>query len=566
MKPTAIDSIRAMLHFPTRLWRRRFAACAAAILFVSNANAQLTKAPSDAAASFSLKARAESIAEGVGDYVNQTAPHRSGQVFVFEEYHNSRVGQVQIATMLTRLYKRAGVRRIGLEGAVQSEAPLPTSKFLGNAGKGVRPEVLKDLLRDAEISAAEYAGSALPGMQVWGLENAGEYNVQPGKGGGSELIAILAIAERKLSPEKLEAVGKLLAGKKVEEALSTMKEADPWIKSHLDALKSETFNLVDLAVNIKEIIAEADSVRVQLPPDVKGELNASLNFYQAAEKRSDTMASAAAILAKKNAGTPIAVIIGAAHTQRLLAGLEKEDVSAVVLRALDFKGDNDKLGTVRFDLKSRGFWGNSEPGSLGAILNGSKAKRAQSERKPPPIIGDFKRDGYASAQAAAKIAAYAVRNGDSFPKAILDRIASLPGITVNPNSFEKHGNDVIFSIDMATVDGQSKTVWVRAGTKPVTSAAAKSQTSVDIAFEKLKEAEREPSADGGGDGKEPPNKKTGTGEDGEENPAGKKPNEKRATEKAAADLVKTDVLTNREAKAMFFESLPEAQSHPPISE
>ena len=122
-----------------------------------------------------LQAAAEEIAKGAGKFIEATPAGKTGPVYVIEEYHNSRIGQIQIATMLTRLYRTSGLRTIGLEGAVQGPAPLPADKYLKAADPATRRDVLKRLLRDSEISGAEYAGAALEGMKVVGIENAAEY-------------------------------------------------------------------------------------------------------------------------------------------------------------------------------------------------------------------------------------------------------------------------------------------------------------------------------------------------------------------------------------------------------
>ena len=64
------------------------------------------------------------VARNVGTVGTLSDASNRGPVFVFEEFHTSRVGQLQIAVMLLRLHEKYGVHKIGLEGAMQSAGTL----------------------------------------------------------------------------------------------------------------------------------------------------------------------------------------------------------------------------------------------------------------------------------------------------------------------------------------------------------------------------------------------------------------------------------------------------------
>ena len=301
-----------------------------------------------------LRAEADRVAQGVGELVRTTPKHALGPVYVVEEYHNSQIGQVQVATMLTRLYRQQGVRIVGLEGAVKGPAPLPTDKFVNVADRAARRSVLKNLLCDGEISGVEYAGAVIPALQVVGIEDPNEYRVRPPEGGAPEFMAILAIAEQTLKPDVLRDIATKLSKEKVSDAIDAMKEADPWIRARLDSMKNDNPKLEDQIANVRAIQDKARSLNIDLPPEVTKELEASVTFYRAAEQRSSTMATAVAALARQAGGKPVAMVIGAAHTDRVLAELEKQDATVIVLRPKDFKGERDVVGTRRFLQRSRG--------------------------------------------------------------------------------------------------------------------------------------------------------------------------------------------------------------------
>src|SRR5207247_7838572 len=119
----------------------------------------------------------------------------TGQVYVFEENHGSIRGQIQIATMLTRLYKREGLHNIGLEGSILSVTPLPTKTFLQGPNATARRDALRRMLSDGDIRATEYVGAGNAEVALWGLEKKEEYEVQPPSGLSPSFLAVIAISE-----------------------------------------------------------------------------------------------------------------------------------------------------------------------------------------------------------------------------------------------------------------------------------------------------------------------------------------------------------------------------------
>ena len=491
------------------------------------------------------------IAKNAGVVVKSTLQGKYGPVYVFEEYHNARIGQIQIATMLTRLYHSKNLRTVGLEGAVQGPAPLPTEKFLATADPATRRDVLKRLLHDAEISGTEYAGASLAGLKVVGIEDANEYSVQMTGAGNGAISALLQIAEKKLPQSTLVQFVTTIKdetipeNKRRETALNVLKAADPWLKARFETLENQSLRLPDLSANNKAIINEARRLGITLSQKDLDDMESAIRFYEIAEKRSDTMADNVTALAKSAHGQPVAMIIGAAHTDRVVARLEKNGVSTIVLRPLDFKGDSDKEGLIGFANKSKGLWANDTPDSLGSILNAPSKKSL--ERKPPPLIGNTKRDGYASAQAAAMIAAKAARAGGKIPDSISDQLKALPGITVDLTSFKKDGNDVIFAFETEDTAGKTQKIWVRTGTKKAESAKK------DPAEEAMRELETAEA--GGGKGDKPPGEKPKSGAD---EPSGQKPN--------APGKDRGVSITGRDVQMKFFKSASEAERSAMISD
>jgi hypothetical protein len=169
--------------------------------------------------------------------------------------------------------------------------------------------------------------------------------------------------------------------------------------------------------------------------------------------------------------------------------------------------------------------------------------------------------------AAARIAATQVRGGGDFPGSIVDKVQGLPGVKVDPSSFQKVGYDVIFSISIEDTSGNEQKIWVRCGTKtPKERSAA---DPVDVALSELGRAELETSSGGGG-GKEPPNDKRAT--ETHDSGDGKSDRERKSDgshetkgEKAGKSAESVGVLVTREVQAMFYHSADEAKTSPMIS-
>ena len=96
---------------------------------------------------------AQEVAEGVGQ-VHQTNPEGTrGPVIIFEEFHTSRAGQLEIAIMLQRLHQRHNMKKIGLEGAIQATRPIDAAWFHsigGPTAKQAREDIAVRMLAKAK--------------------------------------------------------------------------------------------------------------------------------------------------------------------------------------------------------------------------------------------------------------------------------------------------------------------------------------------------------------------------------------------------------------------------------
>src|ERR1017187_2494449 len=190
-----------------------------------------------------LNETASAVAKGVGTVGTAWNEGSKGTVFVFEEFHTSRVGQLQIAAMLLRLHDRYGIRRIGLEGAIQSARPLDATWYRnvgGDLAKVAREDVAIRMLGEGEISSAEFMTMLFPDIAVIGTEIAALYNTELTARGNPEIDYLLAIAEKGLSQQDIRKVNGLINGKQQKEALEYMLSVDPWVRQQYAAIKGSS--------------------------------------------------------------------------------------------------------------------------------------------------------------------------------------------------------------------------------------------------------------------------------------------------------------------------------------
>lgn len=162
------------------------------------------------------------VAGGIGRVGDVWASGSKGTVFVFEEFHTSRVGQLQIAAMILRLHDKYDVRKIGLEGAIQSSRPLNAKWFHhagGETAKPAREDVAVRMLAEGEISSAEFIALLCPDVDVFGTELAVLYNTELRTHGNPAIDYLLAIAEKGLTQDEIREVNRLIARKQQKEAL-----------------------------------------------------------------------------------------------------------------------------------------------------------------------------------------------------------------------------------------------------------------------------------------------------------------------------------------------------------
>lgn len=434
-----------------------------------------------------LATAANDVVRDVGNVESLNPSGRMGPVFVFEEFHTSRVGQLQIAVMLLRLRDRLHLRAIGLEGAVSTGHPLDGTWFqrIGNEStRSVKEDVAVRMLGEGEISSAEFLALLFPDVSVYGTETEEEYRVQPAEN-TPEIGYLLDIAEKDLTAPDIARVNTLLKAKKDKEAYEYMLNADPWVRERYKGLSGGTISAEAMVNLIGELQTKAQQVGANVDPKDEQGMGQELHFWQVTSGRSETMIKNTLGLPGLAAGDARAMIVGAAHAERVTQLLRQRGVRFVLIKPLALNPKFGQMSVAQFEAKGKARWIQTSDGSLGRLLN--------SPHKPPPIIETATAKSFASLQFAAIAIARAAAGGGRIPDDVWPEISDLPECTIDRGSFTVLGHDVIFSASLTRTDGSQRLVWARVGTSAT---PAQAETLEQKLFQSI--------ADLGGGGRVPP--------------------------------------------------------------
>ncbi len=385
------------------------------------------------------------------------------KVIIFEERHNSRAGQLETAIMLVRLYNDYDMRYIALEGALETDGSLDASWYHQLSDSATLADVAVQMLKEGEISNAEFMALALPDVIVQGIEIAKEYKVELGEDTGSApTLYLFYIALPSLSENDVAELNKLLEADRILEAVEFAISKDPWVQSRYETLtdSAAVVPIEDLIKVLEEIEAKADEVNAEIDADLKANLQDYRRFFEVASSRSDTMVDKTIALLDKHPEAPIGMIIGAAHTARISELLDNEGIAHVVIRQKALITEEPgELGRDAYERKLQALSVDEGEG-LGALLDGRK--------KPPPVLQEEWFPPFAKARVFAIEFARAVAEGaelpfDKPPYDLQTRFGNDPDISINWDSFVIEEPEVIFSFEVNLGNSQKpKRIWVRA--------------------------------------------------------------------------------------------------------
>jgi hypothetical protein len=443
---------------------------------------------------------ATQIAKDVGKLVASGQGDTNRTIFIFEERHDSRLAQMEIALMLWRLQKNQGLRQVSLEGAFASKGDLPATfhSSTNAASNRTHQEVALTLLREGEISAAEFIALAAPAVHVRGNEIQSEYKVEASKTNAA-LAYLMAIAERSLTSTDAQHVDELIGAKKIDEALNIIFSKDPWCKERYDQLYGDkhTASTEESEVILREIEQKTKALGLEIDPQDQAGFRADQGFYQMASKRSCTMFKNTLAMIDPTSTTQVALIIGAAHTPKVVELIKAAKLNYVVLAPASM-GRPHKATDLTATLYQRKLARKSidEAGMLGALLDGRK--------KPPPVLGEKWSESKIGIYTAVELIVNAATQNEPIPSDELKRVlGAFKSIKIDWTSFKKKIEEgrihVIFKVTAQTSDtNPDKTldIWADGWHQPPLGPPGKPPSSMspsddDFDMEKLILAARE---------------------------------------------------------------------------
>ncbi|MBB5857542.1 hypothetical protein ACFQ05_18210 [Amycolatopsis umgeniensis] len=432
-------------------------------------------------------------------------------VVVFDEQHASRIGQVEIAMMLNRLYHTANLRNLAVEGGVVEKPRPDLAWFAAKPDPRQRVDVALNLLRQGEVSAAEFAAMALPGFRLEPIERENEHGVELSTSATRAYTSYLvAIAVQSMTNSQAAQAEALLKQDKKEEAIKFIVDSNPWTQERHQLLTRKT--PVVSTEEMRRLGAELEDKATQVGAGVseyRKDLQAARNFFDVSTRRSATMAELTSGIATTHVRecAPIAMNIGAAHSGEVVSLLGRKNMSYAVVSPSSLETGtglgNGSLSMPAYDRKLNGR--SVDPaGGIGALLDG--------RRKPPPASRQEWFKIKAEISYASAVIARAAGGQDPKPPFGLDQKqlglagsgAEAPSISIDLSTItlapvEENGtkrNHVVFQVNLPH---QRPGLWIRAGvvsSKVGVPDEATLQQSLEQALKKMREdLKKEPLAD-----------------------------------------------------------------------
>jgi hypothetical protein len=394
-----------------------------------------------------LQALADKVAQDFGR-VGRVSVGRGTPLVVFEEAHNSRAEQIEIARMLLRLY-RQGVRHLAVEGYVQGTFADVAWFHKDPKTLPERRRIAAQLLEDGEIGCAEFLALVLPEVTLHPIERAAEHAVELPEHPEVGLQAYL-------------------------DAIMQQSPDDPWITAKTTALQDRGAvpATEDSLALMRGLEKRAVEVGATVDAAARAGLQQLIRFLEARSKASDTMVAATLGVVKDFPQAPIAMHIGAGHTKRVSrlladAGQPYVVLTPKTLTKSGLPGDVSRAAMRRRDRKLSV----DDDGKPGSLLDGrqrTKAAGPPGRKRPEPALAEpwfrAKVDLYSLCAQAAQAAEGlgTPRPPREPPFGIPATDSGRPLAALVPATVQRLGGELVFAADVLPQPGTSKQrLWVR---------------------------------------------------------------------------------------------------------
>lgn len=353
------------------------------------------------------KENPESIAriacEGVGEVGDTFIGTKGAPIIILEENHTSRVGQIQHAITLVRLYERYGMRHIALEGYLKERSEIKTDWYISAAqGDSIaRVRVAVNLLKEGEINCSEFIKLVYDDIYIHPVEITSEYSVElDDEASRAPTIYLLKIAQQSLRQEHVPKLKRLqnemerLEGedkqKKVQEYLDYIFSADTWTQSKAKIMQDpearRTMSTEEQLALIEEIEEKARHRSVKLESSEIRAMERNIAFWRGRSSASTTMVRSTEEIADLPNVTVVPLVEGAAHTKEVCAMLRTANRPFAVVTPLSLKKAEEfgDLSWEQFERKYKKLSVYSE-GFTRTLL---KAFAQSKIKKPEPVLSE----------------------------------------------------------------------------------------------------------------------------------------------------------------------------------
>ena len=411
----------------------------------------------------SLDQIAQQVTADVGNVSQSQFRSNRPCVIVFEENHASIAGQIEIAVMLNRLYEKCGVKDVAQEGVFIADGTLDTTWYQPslhqNAVLSLKDEVAVTLLSEGEISAAEMLSLLYEDYKIHGIEKAVEYNIDiTGDETAAPLFYLLAIAATTSSDEELSVFKTMLDQGRQKESFEYLLNCNEISRKFYSRYKSSETDISSeqFLKLLKDIEKALGEVKAEVPLEHQKSFCKLKTFYERAGVRSDTMVESLIERFEMNTNRIVVLIIGSAHSSKVLSRLREHDWSFALVRPNSFTGtvvEGSMMSTEAFQRVTEGK--SLDISGLGALLD--------TERKPPPRVSKvWLRSKAEIYWLTTEIAHLGISGHPMLSTRLRNILGMMQYVTFIPDSFISMYDNYIFAIQ-AQVPSLSEPVkvWAR---------------------------------------------------------------------------------------------------------
>jgi hypothetical protein len=281
-----------------------------------------------------LNSIAETVAKGVEKVSNVNAGESNRTLFILDETHISRVAQIQHAIALTRLHDKYNLKQIALEGYFVEQPPISTNWYASAAQKDckARVGVAVNLLKEGEISEAEFIKLVYDDVTLVPVEKKVEHTLKPPEGSGEALNSYL------------QAIAQANSG--------LVEWVNKEVKNLNIALDPKNMDMEAYLIILNEIVSNAEKNGVVIDTPSKKAMEETIAFVGQRVKASKTMLESINNPRNGDNSSTIAMIIGKAHTKGMVKQLRKKNETLVVLTPFCVV-QNDTTGDLTGDMLTR---------------------------------------------------------------------------------------------------------------------------------------------------------------------------------------------------------------------